>query len=226
MNSGFVRAVFAAMLAFCPCAVRAASFEPGPRPSGAVFDPDGILNAAERKEISASLEKIHKEDGVEVIAVVLAELESVQPEETARRIAAAWCDAPLHAVALHIRVREGSPWIATGGDLIRSLDADEVRDELAVARRDASREPDDVSKVRTAANATADMLRYWKGREDTRRAVIENERALIRLELETRSRRQQILMLTAAAAAIPLIAGAVLAIRLLGKSRRISASKP
>ena len=225
MDSGFVRAVLAAMLALSPYAVRAAAFESGPRPSGAVFDPDGILNAAERKEISASLEMIHKEDGVEVITVVLAELESFQPDETAGRLAAAWCDAPLHAVALHVPGREDSPWIATGGDLIRAIDPDEVRDELAAARRDASREPDDVSKVRTAVHATADMLRYWKGREVTRRAVIENERALIRLELETRSRRLQIIMLTVAAAAIPLIIGAVISARLLGKSRRVPASR-
>ncbi len=222
MNSAFLRAVVVASLVLCPCH----GFEPGPRPHRAVFDPDGILNAAERMEISAPLEKILHNDRVEVVAVILKNPDGSEPEALAKSLAAAWCESPHHAVVLHIPEREGSPWIAVGGDLISSIDQHEVRDELAAARRDASREPDDVSTLRTAANATADMLRYWKGREETRRAVIDNQRAAIRLELETKSRRQQIIMLAAAAAFIPLAAAAVLAVRLLGKSRRVPASKP
>lgn len=220
MNSAFRRAVIVASLALCPCH----GFEPGPRPHGAVFDPDGILNAAERIEISAPLEKILQNDGVEVIAVILKNADG--PEALAKSLAAAWCKTPLHAVALHIPGREGSSWIAAGGDIIHSIDPNELRDELAAARRDASREPDDASTLRTAANATADMLRYWKGREETRRAVIDNQRAAIRLELETKSRRLQIIMLTVAAAFIPFVIAAVLAVRLSVKSRSVSANKP
>lgn len=220
MNSAFLRVFVAASLALCPCP----GFEPGPRPHGAVFDPDGILNAAEKLEISTTLEKVLRNDRVEVIAVVMKNADG--PETLATSLAQAWCKTPLHAVALHIPDREGSPWIAAGGDLIHSIDQHELRDELAAARRDASREPDDVSTLRTVANATADMLRYWKGREENRRAAIDNQRAAIRLELETKSRRQQVIMLTAAAAFIPLAAAAMLAVRLLGKSRRDSASKP
>lgn len=223
MDSGFVRAIAAALLAFCPCAVRAAAFEPGPRPAGPVFDPAGVLHEKERAEISLPLERIQKD--VEVIAVVLTNMNTSSPEDAAARMAAAWCDAPLHAVVLHVPHHDGSPWIVAGGELIHSINPDEVRDELAAARRDASREPDDVSKIRTAATATADMLRYWKGREVTRLAAVENMRAGIRLELETKARRQQILMLTAAAA-IPLIVGALLAVRLSGKNRRVPAGRP
>ncbi len=222
MNTGVLRVFVAASLAFCP----SHGFEPGPRPREAVFDPDGILNAAERMEISAPLEKILQNDGVEVVAVILKNPDGSEPETLAAGMAAAWCESPLHAVVVHVPGREGSPWIVAGGDLIHSIDQHEVRDELAAARRDASREPDDVSTLRTAANATTDMLRYWMGREITRRAAIEQERAVIRLELETKARRQQIVMLTAAAAIIPLIIGAVMAVRLLGKTRRIPASRP
>jgi hypothetical protein len=158
--------------------------------------------------------------------VVLKNSGVIDPEVIAASIAETWCESSAHAVVLHIQGSEDTPWIVAGGDFINSIDSYEVRDELALARRDASREPDDVSKIRTAANAAADMLRYWKGREVNRRAVIENERTLIRLELETKARRQQIIMLTAAAAAVPLIAGAVLAVRLLGKTRRVPASRP
>jgi hypothetical protein len=224
MNSIFLRA-FAALLTICPCAIRAAGFEPGPRPSVAVFDPHGILNADERLEISTSLGKILKDERVEVIAVVLENSDLSDPEVLATGMAEKWCESFAHAVVLHVPGREGTPWIAAGGELIRSIDPNEVRDELAAARRDASREADDISKIRTAANAAADMLRYWKGREVNRRAVIENERTLIRLELETKSRRQQIVMLTAAAAAVPLIAGVMLAVRLLGRTRRVTARK-
>ncbi len=222
MKSGVLRVFVAASLAFCP----AHGFEPGPRPHEAVFDPDGILNAAERMEISAPLEKIIQNDGVEVVAVILKNPDGSEPEALAAGLAAAWCESPLHAVVVHVPGREGSPWIVAGGDLIHSINPDEVRDELAAARRDASREPDDVSTLRTAANATTDMLRYWMGREITHRAAIEQERAVIRLELETKARRQQIVMLTAAAAIIPLIIGAVMAVRLLGKTRRTPASMP
>jgi len=221
MNSGFVRVVVAASLALYPCS----AFEPGPRPSGAVFDPDGILNATERKDMATPLEKIFKNDGVQVMAVVMKNPDGSDPEALAASLAKAWCEKPLHAVALHIPGRDGTPWIVAGGELMDSINPDELRDELAAARRDASREPDDVSKVRTAANATADMLRYWKGMEVTRRTVIENERSHIRLELETKARRQRILMLTAAAAAIPFIVGGVLAVRLLGKNRLVPANK-
>lgn len=225
MNSGLYRVILAALLAICPCAIRAGVFETIPRPSGAVFDPSGILDAAERKEISAPLERIFKDEGVEVIAVALEDPDGLDSEEAAGQMAAAWCDAPLHAVVLHIRGRDGGPWIVAGGELLRSLDPGEVRDELALAHRDASREPDDAAKLRTAATATADLLRYWQGREAARLALMDHMRAAIRLELETRARKQQILMLTATAAAIPLIVGVMTAIRLLGKPR-LSSDKP
>jgi hypothetical protein len=222
MNSGVLRVFVAALLALCPCH----GFEPGPRPHEAVFDPDGILNAAERMEISAPLEKILQNDGVEVVAVILRNPDVPEPEVLAASLAAAWCQSPLHAVVVHVPDREGSPWIVAGGDLIHSIDQHEVRDELAAVRRDASREPDDVSTLRTAANATTDMLRYWMGREITRRAAIEKERAVIRLELENKARRQQTIMLTAAAAIILLIIGFVMSVSLLGKTRRTPASMP
>jgi hypothetical protein len=222
MGSVFLRVVVGASLALCPCY----AFEPRPRPDGVVFDPDDLLNDAEKMEISAPLEKIIKDEKVEVIAVVLENSAVSDPEVLATFMVEKWCESPAHAVALHIPGRDGTPWIVAGGDFIRVIDPDEVRDELSAARRDASREPDDASKVRTAAHATADMLRYWKGKELARRAAIENERTLIRLELDARSRRQQIIMLTVAASAIPLVAGVVLAIRLLGKKRREPAISP
>lgn len=218
MKSGFV---LAAILVLCPCAVRAEDFKPGPRPDGALFDPAGVLREDARAEISLPLERIRKD--AEVIAVVLTNMEAATPEEAAAKMAAAWCHAPLHAVVLHVPGREGSPWIVAGGDMIHVLNPDEVRDELAAARRDASREPDDESKVRTAATATADLLRYWKGREDIRLGVIDHMRAGIRRDLETRARRQQAVMF---AIVISFIACTVAGVCLLAKARRRAASKP
>jgi hypothetical protein len=225
MKPAMLRAV-ALLMALCPCVVRASGFESGPRPSGAVFDPHGVLKVADRNEISAPLERILKDDGVEVIAVVLNHADVSDPEAHAKSLAVSWCESRLHAVVLHIPGCEGTPWIAAGGDLIESINPDELRDELAAVRRDASREPDDVSIMRTAANATADMLRYWKGREDARQAVIDYERTVIGLELETRAHHQQVLILTAAAAVIPIIIGAVLVFRLSAKNRRVTAGRP
>jgi len=217
MDSAFCRAVILASLALSPCH----GFEPGPRPAAAVVDHAGVLNDAARAEISLPLERIRND--VEVIAVVLTHLDAATPDDAAARMSATWCDAPLHALVLHIPGRDGSPWIVAGGDMIHALNPDEVRDELAAARRDAFREPDDASVVRTAASATADLLRYWKGREDTRLGVIDRMRAGIRRDLETRARRQQAVMLVMA---IALIAFTVAGVGLLAKARRRAASKP
>jgi hypothetical protein len=84
-------------------------------------------------EISAPLEKILHNDRVEVVAVILKNPDGLEPEALAKSLAAAWCESPHHAVVLHIPEREGSPWIAVGGDLISSIDQHEVRDELANA---------------------------------------------------------------------------------------------
>jgi hypothetical protein len=221
MNSVWCRAVLVALLALCSCTAIAGEYKPGPHPAVPLFDPAGILDDAARAEISRPLEKTGKD--VDVIAVVLTNRDIASPEAAAAGIATAWCVAPLHAVVLHIPGRDGSPWIVAGGDIVEDMNPDELRDELAAARRDASREPDDASKVRTAATATADLLRFWQGREATRLGMIEKIRINIRRELETHAHRQQAIML---AVVIALIAGVAIAIRLLGKSRRVSADKP
>ena len=219
MDSVFLRA-FAALLVLCPCASRAAGFEPGPRPEGAVHDPSEILGSADRKEISLPLEIILRDEGVDVIAVVLENKDGVAPEVVGGGLAAAWCEASIHAVALHIPGREGTPWIVAGGDLIDSINPDELRDELAAIRRDAMREPDDVSIIRTAADATSEMLRFWKGRELTRGKAVEKARAKIRLELDIIARRQRTQMVMVSVAAILLIAATTAFLRLFLKRRR------
>jgi len=220
MNSVFLRA-FAALFALCPCAAPAAGFEPGPRPEGAIHDPSEILGSADRKEISLPLEKILRDEGVDVIAVVLENKDGVVPEALAGGMAAAWCEAGLHAVALHIPGREGTPWIVVGGDLIDSINHDELRDELAAIRRDAMREPDDVSIIRTASHSTTDMLRFWNGRELTRGKAVEKARAEIRLELDIIARRQRTQMVLVSVAAILLIAATTAFLRMFLKKRGI-----
>lgn len=141
MNLRPCRALLAGLLVLAPCHGReTAAAWPGPRPAGALHDPSRLLNQGGAGDLFRQLGKIRGDEGVEVIAAVLTDTGARVPEEAVQDMAAAWCDAPLHAVVLHVPGRQASPWIAAGGELLSSLDPDEVRDALAGVRRDASRE--------------------------------------------------------------------------------------
>jgi hypothetical protein len=210
MNARLLTAMCALLLALRPAAIQAAGFEYGSRPPEPVFDPSGFLEPRVLREIAEPLARIHREENIDVIVVILKDLEGAPPEHVAGRFAAEWCDSPLHAVVLHVPGHAESPWITPAGKLSGVIRPEKIRDAVARARRNASREPGESAKVRAAATEAADMLRYWMGTAINRSESIENARAKIRAELETKARQRKIVMLGLAASAIPLLVGGTL----------------
>ncbi len=198
---------FMLLAAVSLAAEKVEDFEYGARPPQSVFDPDGLLDSATLKTISDPLAKIHEEEGVDVVVVVIKDLEGAPPEHVAGRFAAAWCTAPIHAVVLHVPGRADSPWIIPGGELLNYLKPETVAQKLADAKRNASREPTEPGKVRAAANEAADMLRYWTGSAINRSRYLDVERARIYQEFENKDRQRKIILLVVASSFIPLVVG-------------------
>jgi hypothetical protein len=196
---------------------RAADFEYGGRPPGSVFDPQNVLDPATRAEISMPLERILRDEGVEVVVVILPSLDGAPPEFVAGRFANAWCQSPIHAVVLHIPGEKQAPWIVPEGKLVGSIKPEVVSQKVAEATRNAAREPTESAKVRAAATEAADMLRYWMRNAINRSEFLETERTKIRLELEAKARQRQITLLAAAASAVPLLIGVFLLFNALRK---------
>jgi hypothetical protein len=197
---------FVMFIALLPCLALADDFEYGRRPPDSVFDPRGFLGPDLTREIADPLSRIREEQGVDVIVVVIDSLEGAPPAHVAGRFAAAWCEAPIHAVVLHVPGAADGPWIVPAGKLIEHLKPEVLHQDVADAERRARLEPTEAGRVRAAATETADRLRYWLGTAVNRSEFITDARIRIRLEQETKARQWRIAMLTAAAAAIPVLA--------------------
>lgn len=222
------RLIASCLAALCVAANAAGDFEYGGRPPGSVFDPENFLDPAILKEISQPLSRIFKDEGVDIIVVILKDLEGAPPEHVAGRFADAWCRSPIHAVVLHVPGRKDSPWIVPDGDFIDSIKPEVVSLKVADAVRNAAREPKEPEKVRAAANEAADMLRYWLRNAVNRSEYLQTERTKIRVELETKARRKQIVMLAAAASVIPVLLGVSLLVMAMRKPgpRRFPETQP
>lgn len=193
------------------------AFEYGPRPPLSVFDPDQILDPARVKEISDPLAGNLREEGIDVIVVVLKEIGSAPPGHVARQFADAWSKPQIHCVVLHVPGNPDSPWILPGGQVVGLINPAVAEREIADRQRRARAEPDDFHKVKAAAEESADLLRFWMGGAIQRSEIIRTESTKMRLELDTSSRRKQILVLAALASILPLAAGFGLLMRVLGR---------
>jgi hypothetical protein len=205
--------LLAAMLA----ALSAADFEYGLRPPSSVFDPNGFLELQTVKEISEPLAQIFKNEGIDVIVIVLPDIGDAPPAHVAGRFAAEWCTSPIHAVVLHVPNHKDGPWIVPLGKLIEGIEPAKLSQSVAEAVRRAASEPSDTAKVRAAATEAADMLRFWTGTAINRRQFLETARTRIRLEQENKARQWRIAMLTAAASIIPILCGITALIHFLRK---------
>jgi len=192
-------------------------FEYGQRPPLAVFDPKGFLEPQTLKQISDPLAKVFKDEHIDVIVVILDDLGGAPPEHVARRFAAAWCDSPIHAVVLHVPGRDDSPWIVPAGKIVDTLKPEILEEKINEAKRDASREPDEQGKVRTASTEAADMLRYWMYNAVNRSVYLQSAVAEIRAEHEKKAKQWRIAMLTGVAAAIPVLIGLSMLVVMLRK---------
>jgi len=187
-------------------------FEHGSRPPLSVFDPGGLLDPKVVKEISDPLATIQKNEGIDILVIVLPDLANAPPEHVARRFAKAWCPTPIHCVVLHVPGRRDSPWIVPAGKLIEVLEPDQVRQAVEDGQRRAALETKEPDKVRAAATEAADMLRYWTNNVINRGEMMRTERTKMRVQLETKARLWRFAALLTAASAIPIIAGVSLLI--------------
>lgn len=207
MNARVLTVVFASLLVFSNAAEKAADFEYGPRPRESVYDPGHSIDPQITQEIAGPLATIYKNEGIDVIVVVLADLDGAPPEHVAKRFAAAWCDTPIHAVVLHVPGAADTPWIVPAGKLISRVKPEVLTKDLGDAKRRAVSEPNDSARVRAAVNEISDKLRFWLATAINRSEYLNTERSKVQLELETKAKHWQVAMLTAAASAIPLLCG-------------------
>ena len=168
-------------------------FEYGPRPATSVFDPYDFLSAGKLDKISKPLQRMFREEGLDIVVVVLNGTGDAPPEHVASRFAAAWCKSEIHCVVLHVPEKVGSPWIVPSGKLIDYLIPEEVEQAVNDAQRRARSEPDDDGKVEAATMESADMLRFWTANALIQDAALKEAIAKFRREQGAQHLRLKIL---------------------------------
>ncbi len=178
------------------------NFKYGERPQNSIFDPTGVLTMEQQETISKPLGKILKNEGIDIVVVILPDIGEAPPEHVAKGFARKWAKTPVNSVVLHVPAKEGSPWIFPGNMMSNAIKPDFVRETVLAAQKRAAAEPTDFGKVRAASVEAADALRYWLGGALLRT----EERINRRLEWQlARERRERLLKLSAALAAASLI---------------------
>lgn len=193
----------------------------GERPGNSIFDPTGVLTLKEQERISAPLKTILRNEGIDIIIVILPDIGDAPPDHVAKGFAGKWATTSVNSVVLHVPGKDGTPWIFPGSLMTGAIKPDVVRETMLAAERRAAAEPTDFGKVRAASIEAADAIRYWLGGALLRT----EERINKRLEWQlARERRERLLKLSAVlgfAALIPLAFGGVfLVIRLRARSAK------
>jgi len=184
-----------------------AIFKYGERLNNTVFDPTGVLTSKEQKLISEPLVTILKNEGIDIIVVILQDIGDAPPEHVAKRIAEQWATTTINSVVLHVPGKEGSPWIFPGTVMTSGLDPDEVKRTIVAAEKRAAAEPTEFGKVRAASIEAADAIRYWMGGAMIQTENLINRRLEWQFSVERRKRMLQLYAAIGAAAAIPILAG-------------------
>lgn len=193
-------------------------FKYGERPKNSIFDPTGVLTPQEQDRISEPLRAILRNEGIDIIVLILPDIGDAPPEHVIKGFAEKWATTTVNSVVLHVPGKEGSPWIFPGAVMTGAMKPEVVNESIDAARKRASAEPTDFGKVRAASIEAADAIRYWLGGELLRTEDMITRRLQWQLE---RERRERLLKLSGAlgvAALIPLFFGAVfLVLRLKGR---------
>ena len=188
MIARIIPILLAFMLAAPVSAQTPAPFEYGPRPPLSVFDPSGFLPPEAVKEISDPLNAIYKNEGIDVVVVILKDLENAPPEHVARRFAREWCTSAIQCVVLHVPGSKDSPWIIPQGKLVDVIEPALIRQTVEEAQHRAARETKEPDKVRAAATEAADMLRFWTNEHKNLSEFLQSRASEIRTEQAANSR--------------------------------------
>lgn len=195
------------------------NFRFGARPETSIFDPTSVLTLDEHKRISQPLREILKNEGLDVIIVVLPDIGDAPPQHVAKGFAEKWATTSVNSVVLHVPGHDGSPWIFPGNVMTRAIKPDHVRATLDAAEDRAAAEPTDYGKVRAASIEAADAMRYWLGGTLLRTEDLINRRLEWQLARERRERMLKLSAVLGAASLIPLAFGtAFLVIRIRART--------
>ena len=180
----------------------------GERPENSIYDPSGVLSPEQQEVISKPLREILKNEGVDVLVVVLREIGDAPPEHVVKRFAEIWAKGKVNSVVLHVPGRDGSPWIYPGELMSRMINPEVVSEAIADAEKRSAAESTDFGKVRAASIEASDILRYWKGGVLIRSEQIVGEGMKMRAEFDKRRRLMKLLLAVGAASLIPILVGA------------------
>jgi len=181
----------------------------GERPKNSIFDPTGVLTPKEQEQISKPLEIILKNEGIDIIVLILPDIGDAPPEHVIKGFAEKWATTTVNSVVLHVPGKEGTPWIFPGKVMTSAIKPDAVSETIAAAQQRAAAEPTDFGKVRAASVEAADAIRYWLGAALLRTEDVINRRLKWQLENERRGRLLKLSAALGAAALVPLVFGAV-----------------
>ncbi|MFT3990502.1 MAG: TPM domain-containing protein [Luteolibacter sp.] len=215
----FLRIIISLLLVLPVFAQSEPPFEYGPRPPVPLFDPEGFLTPDQASKVIGPLEKVRKNDKIDVIAVVLPDLGDAPPKYVAQRFGDAWCDPNVHAVVLFSPNQKGGPWIVPGGKFLEVMKPGEVEKKIDEARRRSAREPYDSSKIISACTEATDLLRYWTGGLITQGETFQIQRGIFLQERERQKLLLKSIGLAAACAIIPVALFAWWLVRRRGTSR-------
>ena len=194
-------------------------FRFGERPKNGVFDPAGILTIKEQADLAEPLGKVRKQEGIDVLVVILPEIGEAPPQHVAEGFSVKWAEGNVNAVVLHVPGKEGSPWIFPGRFMVEAIKRETLDESILSAQKRAAAEPTDFGKVRAAATEASDALRYWMGGLRIRSEEIISEQLEQRLAHENRRRLLKLAALLGAASVIPLSVGVALIVLNVRNSR-------
>lgn len=184
-------------------------FKFGSRPHDGIFDPAGILLSKQREEIAVPLAKVLKNEGIDVLVIILPEIGDAPAKHVAQGFREEWSDTPINAVALHVPGNPESPWIFPGDVINRLVKAEKLLESVDAGEKRAAAEADDFGRIRAASVEAADIMRFWTGGAVLRTESLISERETRELAFENRRRLIKLAAMVGLAGAIPIIAGLV-----------------
>ncbi len=194
-------------------------FRYGSRPSDGIFDPAEILLPNERKEIAEPLARVLKNEGIDVLVIVLPGIGAAPAKHVATGFREAWSEAAINAVVLHVPGDPESPWIFPG-DVVRRVvvEPGKLEEWVSGGEARAAGKEGDFKKIRAAAIEAADIMRFCAGGAVIRTESIIDERLARQLEFERRQRLIKLAGMIGLAGIIPIVAGLAFFLARLRKS--------
>ncbi len=182
------------------------TFEWGPRPENAVFDPDGLVDTTLAKEISIGLADVLKNESIDIMVIVLKDIGSAPPDYVAKHFAKAWSKSPFNCVVLWVPGNAESPWFFPSKQVSQYHDQDQVDEVIADTHKRIIDKSNEQERLKTAATEAVDLLRYWINTVIITSNTLRQQQETINFFKERRKKRIRYITLFCIATFIPCIA--------------------